>query len=230
MKPAAIHSRRFARQLGMGLDGLAMLALSNLALVATGGLTGLWLLGRVWGMARTAPATEGTSGWIVVLGVRLRRDRIRPDYALRLQRAAALYWANPDRRILLVGGLTGGSVSEAAQGRRFLIEAGVPAARLFTEDRSLHTLDNLRQTRQLLAEVRELPFALVTNRYHLARSVAMAGGLGLQPNPCAAEERLHLNLPTVGRLLQEAYYLHWYLVGRLWSRWTDNRHSLARIS
>ncbi len=62
MKPAAIHSRRFARQLGMGLDGLAMLALSNLALVATGGLTGLWLLGRVWGMARTAPATEGTSG------------------------------------------------------------------------------------------------------------------------------------------------------------------------
>ena len=38
MKPAA-SSHRFARQLGMGLDGLAMLALSNLALLATGGLS-----------------------------------------------------------------------------------------------------------------------------------------------------------------------------------------------
>ena len=229
MKPAA-SSHRFARQLGMGLDGLAMLALSNLALLATGGLSGLWLLGQVWRVARTAPATDDADGWIVVLGVRLQQDRIQPDYALRLHRAAALYRANPDRRILLVGGLTGGSVSEATQGRRFLIEAGLPAACLVTEDHSLHTLDNLRHARQLRAEVREQPFTLVTNRYHLARSMAMAGGLGLQSNPCAAEDRLRLNPPMVGRLLLEAWYLHWYYVGRLWSRWTGNRHSLARIS
>ena len=229
MKPAA-SSHRFARQLGMGLDGLAMLALSNLALLATGGLSGLWLLGQVWRVARTAPATDDADGWIVVLGVRLQQDRIQPDYALRLRRAAALYRANPDRPILLVGGLTGGSVSEATQGRRFLIEAGLPAARLVTEDHSLHTLDNLRHARQLRAEVREQPFTLVTNRYHLAPSMTMAGGLGLQSKPCAAEDRLRLNLPTVGRLLQEAWYLHWYHVGRLWSRWTGNRHSLARIS
>jgi uncharacterized SAM-binding protein YcdF (DUF218 family) len=214
----------------MGLDGLAMLALSNLALLATDGLSGLWLLGQVWRVARTTPATNDDDGWIVVLGVRLRRDQIRPDYALRLQRAAALYRANPDRRILLVGGTTGGSLSEAAHGRQFLIEAGLPAACLFTEDHSLHTLENLRQARCLLAEVRECPFTLVTNRYHLARSVAMAAGLGLQAHPCAAEDRLPLNLPSVGRLLREAYYLHWYHVGRLWSRWTRNRHSLARIS
>lgn len=225
-----ISSRRFARQRGMGLDGLAMLALSNLALLATGGFSGLWLLHRVWRVAKTAPATDGASGWIVVLGVRLRQERIQPDYALRLHRAAALYRANPDRRILLVGGYTGSCLSEAAHGRQFLIEAGLPAAALFTEDHSLHTLDNLRQARQQRAEVREQPFTVVTNRYHLARSMAMAAGLGLQLNPCAAEERLRLTLPMVGRLLLEAWYLHWYHVGRLWSRWTRNRHSLARIS
>ena len=223
-------SHRFARQLGMGLDGLAMLALSNLVLLATGGLSGLWLLRQVWRVARTAPATDDGGGWIVVLGVRLRRDQIRPDYALRLHRAAALYRASPDRRILLVGGYTGSRLSEAAHGRQFLIEAGLPAAHLFIEDRSLHTLDNLRQARQLLAEVREQPFTVVTNRYHLARSVAMATGLGLQSNPCAAEDRLRLNLPIVDRLLLETWYLHWYHMGRIWSRWTQNRHSLARIS
>lgn len=223
-------SRRFARQLGMGLDGLAMLALSNLVLLATGGLSGLWLLGQVWRVARTAPATDDAGGWIVVLGVRLRREQIRPDYALRLQRAVMLYQANPDRRILLVGGYTGGVLSEAAHGRQFLIDAGLPAATLFTEDHSLHTLDNLRQARHLLADVREQPFTVVTNRYHLARSIAMATGLSLHAKPCAAEERLRLNLPTVGRLLLEAWYLHWYHVGRLWSHWTCNRHSLARIS
>ncbi len=71
---------------------------------------------------------------------------------------------------------------------------------------------------------------LVTSRYHLARSQALARGLNLQPVLCAAEERLRLNPLTLWRLGLEAWYLHWYEVGKTWSRWTGNRHSLARIT
>ena len=229
MKPAA-SSHRFARQLGMGLDGLAMLALSNLLLLATLGLSGLWLLRRVWRIARDTPFAGVDGDWVVVLGARLIHDQVAPGYARRLRRAAALHHADPRRRILVVGGHTGGSVSEAERGREFLCELGLPAVHLFIEDQSLNTLENLRQARRLLAEDGVRPFVLVTSRYHLARSQALARGLDLQPVLCAAEDRLRLTPLTLWRLGLEAWYLHWYEVGRAWSRWTRNRHSLARIT
>ena len=230
MNRGAAAPRRFARQLGMGWDGLAMLALSNLLLLATLGLSGLWLLRQVWRIARDAPVAGVDGDWIVVLGARLIHDQVAPGYARRLRRVAALHQADPRRRILLVGGHTGGSVSEAERGREFLLELGLPAASLFIEDQSLNTLDNLRQARRLLAGDRVRPFVLVTSRYHLARSQALARGLDLQPVLCAAEDRLRLKPWTLWRLGLEAWYLHWYEVGKAWSRWTRNRHSLARIT
>ncbi|MFZ1641829.1 MAG: YdcF family protein [Candidatus Contendobacter sp.] len=230
MNGGATASRRFARQSGVGWDGLAMLLLSNLVLLATLGLSGGWLLYRAWRIARDAPFAGVDGDWVVVLGARLIHDQIAPGYARRLRRAAALYHADPRRRILVVGGHTGGSVSEAERGREFLRGLGIPAASLFIEDQSLNTLENLRHARRLLAEDGARPFVLVTSRYHLARSQALARGLNLQPVLCAAEERLRLNPLTLWRLGLEAWYLHWYEVGKTWSRWTGNRHSLARIT
>jgi uncharacterized SAM-binding protein YcdF (DUF218 family) len=231
MNPDGVSSARFARQRGMGWDGLAMLLLSNLMLLATLGLSGLWQFQRVWRIARDALATVAEDGgWVVVLGLRLRGDRITLDYARRLQRAAILYEANPRRRLLLVGGRTGSAFSEAERGRQFLLECGVPADHLVIEDQSLNTLDNLRQARRLLTDGGQDSWVLVTQRYHLARALVLARGLGLQPRLCAAEERLRHDPRTLWRLVLEAYYLHWYDVGRIWSRWTRNRRSLARIT
>ncbi len=231
MKPGGADSERFARQRGMGWDGLVMLLLSNLMLLATLGLSGLWQFRRVWRIARDAPATVAEKGgWVVVLGLRLQHDQVTLDYARRLQRAAALYQADPRRWLLLVGGRAGGTVSEAERGRQFLLERGVPADRLFVEDQSLNTLENLRQARRLLMGGEQRSWVLVTQRYHLARVQALARGLGLQPRLCAAEERLRHDPGTLWRLALEAYYLHWYDVGRIWSRWTRNRKSLARIT
>jgi uncharacterized SAM-binding protein YcdF (DUF218 family) len=230
MKAGATAARRFARPLGMGWDGLAMLVLSNLLLLATLGLSGLWLLRRVWRIARDAPVAEVDGDWVVVLGARLIHDQVAPGYARRLRRAAALHQADPRRRILLVGGRTGGSVSEAERGRDFLRALGLPVSSLFIEDQSLNTLDNLRQARRLLAGDGARPFVLVTSRYHLARGQALARGLGLRPVLCAAEDRLRLDPWTLWRLGLEAWYLHWYEVGKTWSRWTGSRHSLARIT
>lgn len=230
MRPVATSSRRFVRQRGMGWDGLAMLLLSNLVLLATASLSGLWTLYRVWRIARDTPFAGIEGDWVVVLGARLIHDKVAPGYARRLQRAAALYRTDPRRRILLVGGHTGGNASEAERGREFLRGLGIPESALFIEDQSLNTLDNLRHARQLFPEIRDCPFALVTSRYHLARSEVLARGLGLWPVLCAAEERLRHSPLLFWRLGLEAYYLHWYAVGKTWSRWTGNRHSLARIT
>lgn len=230
MRSAPPSSRWLVRPRSMGLDGLATLALSGLVFLATLGGLWLWQLYRVWRIARDTPVAGVDGHWVVVLGARLRHDRVAAGHARRLRRAAALYRADPRRRILLVGGHTGGSASEAERGREFLRGLGIPESSLFIEDQSLNTLDNLRHARRLLADNRERPFVLVTSRYHLARSQALAQGLGLQPVLCAAEEHPRRDLATLGRIGLEAWYLHWYTVGKHWSRWTRNRHSLARIT
>ncbi len=97
------------------------------------------------------------------------------------------------------------------------------------EKRSRHTLENLKHARALLADASE-PVTLVSSRAHLARCATLARGLGLDCRLCGAEERFQPTMTSVGQVVREAYYLHWYHVGRHWSRLTRNRKSLARIS
>ena len=215
----------------VGLDGWAMLVLSIALIGLTAGLSWLWQLCRVYRIARHTPCTTVSGGLIMVLGQRLRNEAVGPEYARRLERAHALYEQGYGTQILLVGGKTGASrYSEAEQGQRFLLARGVPGHCIRIEDRSLHTLENLRHARATLGGRSQLPFVLITSRYHLARSQALALGLNLRPLLCAAEERLRLNALTVLQLLREAFYLHWYVVGRVWSQWTGNRKSLGKIT
>lgn len=231
----AISSPRhwFARQRSIGADGgWLTFGLSNLVLLLTAGLSGLGLWYQVWRLAYSTPSRPEANhdGWIVVLGARLRHDQVTPGYARRLHRAAALYREQPQRRMLLTGGYTGGSVSEARCGQEFLLALGIPSASLVIEDESLNTLVNLRRARQLFPELRKSPFILITSRHHLARSQRFAQGLGLQPILCSAESTVPCYPMLLWRCGLEAYYLHWYIVGKTWSRWTQNTRNLARIS
>ena len=226
-RPAVLRHRTHR----LGLDGLAMLVLSTGVIVATAGLSWLWQLLRVYRIARCTPSTAVPCGLIVVLGSRLRNDEISQDYAKRLRKARELYEQDCSRRILVLGGKTGNSRrSEAEQGQRFLSAQGVPEYSILIEDTSLHTLENLRHARAILNDPHTSPFVMITSRYHLARSQSLAVGLNLRPVLCAAEERLCCDLLTVLRLAREAYYLHWYVVGKAWSQWTGNKKSLGKIT
>ena len=188
------------------LDGWAMLVLSIALIGLTAGLSWLWQVGRVYRIARHTPCTGIPSGLIIVLGQRLRHETVSREYAQRLQRAHALYEQGDGAEILIVGGKTGASCySEAEQGQHFLLARGVPEHRIRLEDRSRHTLENLRHARMTLGDCGQQPFVLVTSRYHLARSQTLACGLSLQPILCAAEERLRLDASTLLQLLREAF-------------------------
>ena len=70
----------------------------------------------------------------------------------------------------------------------------------------------------------------MTSRFHVARASLMARHLGLPHLLCAAEDRLRPTPSAALRLLREALFLHWYVVGRGFARLTGNRAMLARIS
>lgn len=215
----------------IGMDALSMLALSNLMIVSTGCLSLLWLLRQVSTVARKTATDVKVQGMIVVLGSRLSAGSPTQTYRERLERAAALFRRNPHSRILILGGQTDDSgISEAHAGRTFLRELGVSEASILVEDSSRHTLENLRNARILLEKLNCSTVVLITSRHHLTRAGIFASGLGIAHILCAAEDKLPTRFLTFLHLLREAYYLHWYHTGRIWSTLTKNKKMLNRIT
>jgi len=207
-----------------------MLGLSCLVIAASLGTSLLLALAYVLRLGATAPATAARAGRVLVLGMRLEADGAPTAvYRQRLDRALALLQAAPDALVFLLGGQTGAGPSEAEAGRAYLRARGLAAERTRIEDGSRHTLENLRHYRAHFPPCRERP-VLITSRFHLARAVLMAQGLGLEVIPCAAEARWSATLSGLPRLLWEATLVHWYITGRSFSRCTGNRRMAARIS
>lgn len=219
------------KSLMVGADGLAMLLLSNVTILMTGGVSLCWQWSRVYRIAQQSPISVPASEYYLVLGMRLRNGRVTPDYASRLTRAVMLQKKNPRGKILVLGGVTGtDSVSEAQAGKDFLLTAGIPETNVLTEDASRHTLENLRLARAMLGTALNNRNVLITSRFHLARCHAFSTGLGMPHYLCAAEDELSINLRSVIRMLGEAYYLHWYVVGKTLSTWMASRRMLDRIT
>ena len=215
----------------IGMDGLSMLALSNLMIVSTGCISLLWLLRHVSTVARITATDVKVQDIILVLGSRLIAGSPTQTYRERLQRAAALFRRNPQSRILILGGQTDDSgISEAQAGRTFLRGLGVSEASILVEDSSRHTLENLRNARVLLEKLDCSKAVLVTSRHHLTRASIFASGLGIEHISCAAEDTWSTGFRTFLHLLREAYYLHWYHTGRIWSTLTKNKKMLNRIT
>lgn len=193
----------------VGADGVAVAALSALVAVGSGGVTLLWALWVVIRTARRTPADAGPCGHVAVLGHCLDplgqptpafRRRLRRGWAVARRHGAVLH---------VLGGVTRpGCPSEGAAGRAWLLRQGAAPGRVVAEERSQHTLENLRALRASVPAGAG-PVVLVTCRHHAARAGLMAAAMGLGHVLCAAERRFAC-APVV---LREAALLHWHQTG-----------------
>jgi uncharacterized SAM-binding protein YcdF (DUF218 family) len=205
------------------------LTVALLAVLLSAGLLYLVYLRRVWRVAAASGSRAEGDGPVLVFGKRLVDGGPDADYRRRLERALDLV-RQPPRPLLLLGGGPPG-VTEAEVGLAALREAGLPSAvPVQLEDRSLDTLQNLRNARRLLDSGRRGPLLLVSNRYHLARCASLAAALGLDYRLCAAETEFDLREQRLGRLAQEAAYLCWLEVGRGWARLIGHHRMVERVS
>lgn len=214
----------------MGSDGWLTFFLSNLFIVLGAGTGLFWKTRHVVKTARKSPSdTIEALDLVLIPCMRLEQGEPNTDFKQRLDRALALHQTH-SVTLLLLGGHTGGDISEAAAGEAYLLNKGVPQSQLILEEGSRNTLENLQNARKLIQKNGFENLIITSNRYHLARCQELAQGMGIHAEPCAAEQHYKITLQQWPRLLLEAYYLHWYTTGKLWSRLTRNHHSLARIS
>ncbi|HEX5305154.1 MAG TPA: YdcF family protein [Dyella sp.] len=231
--PPASSPTRLQRYLA-DLDVWHAALVSVLALGLSGGLVFVGYLAHVVRLAWRSPLRPPAPMVVLVFGRRLEHDEPEADYRQRLRRALALAREALAERLLLLGGASGSSISEAAAGHRWLLREGLPGeVAVQLDHESTDSLENLRQARGLLrgddASVVLPPVALVTSRYHLARCQLLARRLGFASVPIAAEARLQLTPRALRLLLLESAYVMWIDLGVRWAKLIGHTRMAARI-
>jgi len=219
----------FLQKLGPG--GAASLGLAILAVLGLAGLPWVFRLRQVLLGARGDEL--GPVDAIIVLGRQLEDDHLTQVFEARLSHAEALWRQGFAPRIFVAGGTTGTARrSEAEAGRDWLVARGIPAAALLLEDRSQHTLENLFNVRAEMRVAGWRTLLMVSDPLHLARAKATARGLDLEVrcSPATGALPTHHSIAWWRRAAFEAFLLHWYHTGMLYSRLIRSKSQLERVT
>ena len=136
--------------------------------------------------ATRAPKGEAT---VVVLGCQVHGSNA--SLMLRERLDAALVYLNdhPDAPCVVSGGQGNGEdISEAECMYRYLVKNGIDPARIYKEERSTSTRENLAFSDEII-KANDLPqdLAVVTNEFHEYRARQIAHALGLSHSAVSAE-------------------------------------------
>lgn len=119
---------------------------------------------------------------VVVLGCQVREDGPSLMLLRRLQSAQKYLKENPNIKCIVSGGQgSDEATSEAECMRKWLVENGIENSRIFTEDKSTSTRENLEFSKAII-EQKNLceKITVVTNEFHQYRAGRIAENLGFE--------------------------------------------------
>ncbi len=128
------------------------------------------------------------SDCIVVLGAKVHPDgRLSKTLRWRCERAWELWRDGLAGAVIVCGGRGGDEpCTEAFAMAAQLEELGVPRGRIHPEDKSVNTVENLRNAAGIMAAQGLRSAVIVTSDYHLQRALWIARDLGMEVCGAAA--------------------------------------------
>ncbi len=140
--------------------------------------------------------------YVIVLGAKLYGDVPSPAFTARLKASVAYLKKHPQTLVIVTGGQGEDEwIAEAEAGKSYLMEAGIEENRILVEKRSTSTFENIKYAKPLM-EGQGLKVMISTNRFHIFRSLMIAGRFGLQPYGLPA--------PTPPTIILSAYMREYF--------------------
>ncbi|WP_218943996.1 YdcF family protein [Bacillus aquiflavi] len=136
-------------------------------------------------MTTASKTPPGEVDYLIVLGAKVNGEEMSPSLYNRAQKALEYLQNNLDTKVILTGGQgPDEGIAEAEALRRFFEKEGLQKDRILIEDRSTSTYENLLFTKKLYGIEKAV---IVSNDFHLYRSVKLAEKLKIEAYPLAAE-------------------------------------------
>ena len=163
-------------------------------------------LGYIWWGASAKPEDGAT---VVVLGCQVNGERPSRVLSCRIETAYHYLQEHPQAKCILSGGKgTNETISEAECMYRELVNKGIDPKRLYREDQSTTTQENLLFSRHIIEEEGLDPrMAIITDWYHEARAGTFARKLGVSAGAVPSPIPAYLTPPLV---IREIFALGYY--------------------
>jgi uncharacterized SAM-binding protein YcdF (DUF218 family) len=187
-----------------------------------------WILACLGAIAVLAPVVVGLRVWyqarqderpksdaIIVLGAAQYNGRPSPTLEWRLRHAITLYRRGVAPAVVTVGGKQAAdNFTEAAAGRNWLVEHGVPARRVVAVPEGSDTLESMKA---IGARFRTLGWdsaVIVTDPWHGLRSKRMAEGNGIKAaaSPTRSGPSVQTRATQMNYIVRETGGYLWYVV------------------
>lgn len=196
-KKTVFHEKWFRRGMILFFSVIA----AGILLVAG---TNLYMISSVKGRILTAEEAAGLDAdCILVLGCGVSESGMpSPVLSDRLNRGIDLYEAGVSQKLLMSGDHGRTNYDEVNAMKNYAIDRGIPSENVFMDHAGFSTYESMYRARDIF---RAEKIVIVSQEYHLARSVYLAKALGLDAYGVAADDR--------------AYYGRWKM---------DVREALAR--
>lgn len=146
---------------------------------------------------------------VIVLGCRVKGST--PTKALLSRCNAAYDYLVKNKKAVAV--LSGGqgsdeSISEAECMKRILVEKGIEASRLFIEDKSTSTNENLKFSNKIIKNKRlSKQIVICTNEYHICRALMTAKNMGISATGLTAHSMRFFRVPAFTREVLGIWHL-----------------------
>ncbi len=129
-----------------------------------------------YGVSKPQPGAD----YVIVLGAQVRGRTPSYSLARRLDKAYEYLQQNPTTQVIVSGGQgPGEEITEAAAMAEYLESRGIAKERIILEEQSRNTYENIEYSRRLV-EDEDASIVLVTNRFHVFRSVGIAKKQGME--------------------------------------------------
>lgn len=147
---------------------------------AAGILLTIFLIGEAAILTGMFSCRERELDYLVVPGAHVAGVKVTDSLKRRLDRAAEYLEKYPGTRVVVSGGKGHGEdITEAEAMRKYLVSQGIRPERIFCEDRSATTKENLQFSAGYLEDIRR-PIGIVTNNFHMYRACRYAKKAGYQ--------------------------------------------------
>ncbi|MDY5620051.1 MAG: YdcF family protein [Lachnospiraceae bacterium] len=118
--------------------------------------------------------------YLIILGAQVRGTRITSSLKKRLDAALRYLEENPETQVIVAGGQGRvEDISEAEAMAGYLREHGIEETRIYLEDASTTTWENLKFSAEMIKDL-SMPLAVVTNNFHLYRAMKIGKQVGYQ--------------------------------------------------
>lgn len=140
------------------------------------------LYGCALGIYGSVDKVEYDEDVVIVLGSGLRGEKVAPNLAKRLDKAAEYYEKNNDAIFIVTGGQGPfEQITEALAMERYLVEKGIPQEQIIKEDKSTSTYENFEFAFDIMEErqITTDSVIFITNKFHIYRAEGIAKSLGI---------------------------------------------------